>query len=218
VLEALGLAFKDPAAEVRRAAVKVFEHCDVTEQMSSLLLSLTDEDAEVRRTVVDILADCRDEEALDGLQLALQDEDIWVRSAAVRGLGRVGGASRRALVEKALADPVGLVRIAALETLASLVGAAATPQMLAALEHDDEDVVTTAMTLLSRTGTTDWVAAHAERLLDHPVRMVRSQVARCAVTALGADARPLLEKRLAVETEAPVRQHLAALLDELPAD
>ena len=81
-------------------------------------LALTDEDAEVRRIVVEILANCRDEDALDGLQLALQDEDIWVRSSAVRGLGRVGGAHSRALVEKALADPVGLVSIAALETLA----------------------------------------------------------------------------------------------------
>jgi HEAT repeat protein len=218
VLEALGLAVKDSAAEVRRAAVKVFERCDISEHLSTLLLSLTDEDAEVRRTVVDILANCRDQEAFDGLQLALQDEDIWVRSSAVRGLGRVGGASSRALVEKALADPVGLVRIAALETLASLVGAAATPQMLAALDHDDEDVVTAAMALLSRTDATDWVAAHAERLLDHPFWTVRSQIARCAVTALGAAARPLLEKRLSVENEALVRQHLADLLDELPVD
>ncbi len=218
VLEALSLAVKDPAAEVRRAAVKVFERCDIGDHLSTLLLSLTDEDPEVRRTVVDILANCRDQEAFDGLQLALQDEDIWVRSSAVRGLGRVGGASSRALVEKALADPVGLVRIAALETLASLVGAAATPQLLAALDHDDEDVVAAAMALLSRSDATDWVAAHAAQLLDHPFWMVRSQIARCAVTALGADARPLLAKRLAVEQEALVRQHLADLLDELPVD
>ena len=218
VLEALSLAFKDPDAEVRRAAVKVFERCDVGEHLSTLFLTLTDEDAEVRRIVVEILANCRDEEALDGLQLALQDEDIWVRSSAVRGLGRVGGARSRALVEKALADPVGLVSIAALETLASLAGAAATPQMIAALDHDDEDVVTAAMNLLSRTGSTDWVAAHAERLLDHPFWMVRAQIARSAVAALGAGAGPLLEKRLAVETEALVRQQLSDLLDELPVN
>ena len=90
--------------------------------------------------------------------------------------------------------------------------------MIAALDHDDEDVVTAAMNLLSRTGSTDWVAAHAERLLDHPFWMVRAQIARSAVAALGAGAGPLLEKRLAVETEALVRQQLTELLDELPVN
>ncbi len=218
VMDALALAVKDPEAEVRRAAIRVFERVEIGEHLSTLLLALTDEDAEVRRAVVEILANCRDEDALDGLQLALQDEDIWVRSAAVRGLGRVGGAHSRVLVEKALADPVGLVSIAALETLADLAGAAAAPQLIAALDHDDEDVVTAAMNLLSRTGSTDWVAAHAERLLGHPFWMVRAQIARSAVAALGAGAGSLLEKRLAVETEALVRQQLTELLDELPAN
>ncbi len=223
VLETLSMAFKDSAAEVRRAAVKVFEHYAVGEHISTLLLSLTDEDAEVRRTVVEILGNCNDDEALDGLQLALQDEDIWVRSSAVRGLGRIAGpqiASGRsiALVEQALTDPVGLVSIAALETLADLAGADAGPQMIAALDHADEEVVTVAMNLLTHSGAVDWIQAHAERLINHPFWTVRAQVARSAVEVLGASVRPMLEDRLRIETEEVVRQQLTNLLAELPVN
>lgn len=216
VLPTLGMALKDPAAEVRRSAVRGFEGCDVTEYLSTLLLSLTDEDAEVRRAVVDILAACSHDEAWAGLPLALQDEDMWVRSSALRGLGKLGGERARALVEQGVDDPVGLVKIAALETLASLAGAGATPRLLAALEDADEDVVSAAMQLLTTCAGSGWLGEHAARLLDHPFSMVRAQVARSAVEALGAAARPLLEKRLAVEDQALLRRQLAELLDELP--
>ena len=218
VLNALNLAIKDSAVEVRRAAVKVFERYDVGEHISTLLLCLTDEDAEVRRTVVEILGNCNDENALDGLQLALQDEDVWVRSSAVRGLGRIAGERSRPLLEQALADPVGLVSIAALETLADLAGGNACPQMVAALDHADEEVVTAAMNLLIRYGSGSWVNTHAERLINHPFWVVRAQIARSAVEVLGSNARILLESRLAVETEDVVRQQLTELLAELPVN
>jgi HEAT repeat protein len=218
ILDTLSMAIKDSAAEVRRAAIKVFERYDVGEHISKLLLSLTDEDAEVRRTVVEILGNCNDEDALDGLQLALQDEDIWVRSSAVRGLGRFAAERSRALVEQSLTDPVGLVSIAAMETLADLAGADAVPQIVAALDHADEEVVTAAMNLLTHFGAEDWIEAHAERLINHSFWAVRVQVARSAVEVLGANARPLLAERLAVETEELVRQQLTSLLAELPVN
>lgn len=215
VLDTLSLAIKDSSAEVRRVAVKVFERYDVAEHLSTLLLSLTDEDAEVRRTVVEILGHCNSEDALDGLQLALQDEDVWVRSSAVRGLGRIAGKRGRHLLEQTLSDPVGLVVIAALETLADLVGADACPQMIAALDHSDEEVVTASMNLLTRYGDGSWVSAHAEKLINHPCWGVRAQIARSSVEVLGAKARMLLETRLAVETEELVRQQLTELLSEI---
>ena len=217
ILNTLALALKDSAAEVRRAAVKVFDRHNVTEHISTLLLALTDEDAEVRMTVVDVLANCNDESVLDGLQLAMQDEDIWVRSAAVRGLGRIAGERSRTLVEKALSDPVGLVCIAALETLASMSGVSAVPQMIAALDHNDEEVVTAAINLLTSHGTGDWVHDHAEKLINHPFWVVRAQIVRSAAEALGVEARPLLQQRLEIETEEVVRQQLVDTLAGLPA-
>jgi HEAT repeat protein len=216
VLDALGMALKDPAAVVRRAAVKIFERYEVREHIGKLLLCLTDEDAEVRRSVVEILANCTEEECLDGLELALRDEDPWVRSSAVRGLGRQGGTDCRALIEASLKDPVGLVSIAALETLDGLVGQDACPQLVEALDHDDEEVVTAAMNLLTSYGPNGWLEEHAGRLINHPFWVVRSQVARSVVEMLGSEARPLLEQRLAIESEAVVRQQLQDLLDDLP--
>jgi HEAT repeat protein len=218
VLDALAMSIKDSSAEVRRAAVKVFERYDVSAHISSLLLSMTDEDAEVRRTVVDILGKSGEEDAIEGLQLALQDEDLWVRSSAVRGIGRLAGEQGRPLLEQALGDPVGLVSIAALETLADVCGAGAISQMIAALDHADEEVVTAAMNLLTQYAAGDWIHAHAERLINHPLWMVRSQIARSAAEVLGTGARGLLEERLEVETEEVVKQQLSDLLAELPVN
>lgn len=216
VLETLGMALKDPEADVRRAAVKGFERFDIGEHFSTLLLALTDEDAEVRRIAVEIISASGDQEALDGLQLALQDDDLWVRSSAVRGLGRIDSADSCSLVEGALADPVGLVSIAALETLAGMLGEGACPLFVGALEHDDQDVVTAALNLLTHYCTGDWLSAHAGLLINHPVQSVRVHFSRIAAEQLGAGARPLLEQRLQVEPEDLVRQHLSALLSHLP--
>ncbi len=216
VHEALTMSLKDPEAEVRRAAIKGFERFDVMDHFSTLLLSLTDEDAEVRRTAVEILSVSGDEEAIDGLQLALRDEDIWVRTTAVRGLGQIGGGQSRSLVEGALADPVGLVSIAALETLAGMLGKGACPLFVGALDHADQDVVSAALNLLTHYCADSWLSSHAETLINHPSWSVRTHFSRAAAELLGAGARPLLEKRLQVETEELVRQQLTDLLDHLP--
>jgi HEAT repeat protein len=218
VLDTLRLAFKDSAVEVRRAAVKVFERFDVSDHIGALLLSLTDEDAEVRRTIIEILGNCNNEDAMDGLQLALQDEDAWVRASAVRGLGRVAGLRSCALVESALKDPVGLVSIAALETLSVLAGAGAVNHIVTALDHGDEEVVTAAVNLLTHLGSEDWINDHAEKLINHPFWVVRAQIARSSVAVLGQKARPLLETRLAIETEEVVRQQLSDSLADLPVN
>jgi HEAT repeat protein len=135
----------------------------------------------------------------------------------VRGLGRIAGERSRTLVEKALSDPVGLVCIAALETLASMSGVSAVPQMIAALDHNDEEVVTAAINLLTSHGTGDWVHDHAEKLINHPFWVVRAQIVRSAAEALGVEARPLLQQRLEIETEEVVRQQLVDTLAGLPA-
>ena len=90
--------------------------------------------------------------------------------------------------------------------------------MVSALEHDDEEVVTAAMNLLTGLGNADWVHAHAEKLINHPFWVVRAQIVRSAAEVLGAGARPLLERRLEIETEDVVRQQLVDILADLPAE
>jgi HEAT repeat protein len=212
---ALGMALKDPAPEVRRAAVKSFEGRSLNEHLTSIMMALTDEDAEVRRTAVDILGGCGDGQAIDGLRLALQDEDIWVRSAAVRAYGRLGGVSVFAEIHQITKDPVGLVSIAALETLLDLDLATACPCLIEALDHQDEEVVSASLNMLSKCGGGEWLKTHADRLINHSFWAVRIHFVRYLVESRGVGARPLLEERLQVETEDLVRQQIQDLLEDI---
>jgi hypothetical protein len=108
------------------------------------------------------------------------------------------------------------VSISALETLAGMSGAKACPLFVGALAHADQEVVTAALNLLTNYCIDDWLNDHAERLINHPSWSVRSHSSRIAAELLRASARPLLERRLQVETEALIRQQLTELLGALP--
>lgn len=214
----LAMALKDPAAEVRRSAIKALSGAAAGHHLLAIQLALTDEDLEVRRAAAELLGSCGNPEAVHGLRLALRDEDIWVRAAAVRGLGRVGGAGEAGAIGQLLADPVGLVSIAALETLADLLGEQACPQICAALDHHDEEVASVALGLLSRHGGRSWLAANAESLVNHPAPTVRSHGIRLLAGMPGAQVRPVLERRLAVEPDDFIRQQIDAVLRDLSAN
>lgn len=211
----LSKAMKDADPSVRRVAIKAFEGRGTEVPVHSILLALTDEDGEVRRSAVEILAASGQAEVLEGLQLALNDEDIWVRAAAVRAFGHLGGHAVAERVAAVAQDPVGLVSIAALETLFEILGEDACPYFIGVLEHTDEEVVSASLNLLSRCSRTDWFMEHAEALINHPFWAVRTHFARFAATLLGNEARPLLEQRLEIETEDLVRQQLSEALQSL---
>ena len=111
---------------------------------------------------------------------------------------------------------IGLVSIAVLETLAELLGEQACPQMCTALDHPDEEVVSVALDLLGRYGAGPWLAANAEALVNHPAWNVRAHCVRLLAGLLGAGARPVLERRLAVESDELVAQQIRDLLQDLP--
>jgi HEAT repeat protein len=114
-----------------------------------------------------------------------------------------------------LDDPVGLVSIAVLETLGEVLGEQACPLLLPALAHPDAEVVNVALDLLSRHATAAWLTVNAEALANHPSGIVRGRSALLLAVLAGAGVRPVLERRLAVETETTVRQQLADALAEL---
>ncbi|HAD05390.1 MAG: hypothetical protein A2005_12715 [Desulfuromonadales bacterium GWC2_61_20] len=208
----LAFALKDESALVRRAAVRACEGQSGESQIQSLMLALTDEDNEVRRLAAEALGASGNPQVMRPLELALRDEDIWVRSAAVRALGRVGRGDAVNVIEGALHDPVGLVVIAALETLEEVAGDRAATRMVELLGHDDEEVVSAALQLLSRSGQMDWIEGVAEGLLNHHHWEVRTAFARIFAEARGAACRGQLEERLLVEGEELVRQQLRDLL------
>ncbi|MDT8441115.1 MAG: HEAT repeat domain-containing protein [Desulfuromonadales bacterium] len=215
ISEQLCLALKDPDAEVRRAAVRAFESRDAGDFLGSILLALTDEDAEVRCTAAEILGRQHGDDVLAGLELALRDEDLWVRCAALRSLGRQGGERARRLVESACVDTLGMVSITALETLVDMIGSQACEQLVAALDHPDQEVVTAVLNLLSSCEDDQWLAGRIDTLINHPYWAVRSHFARLAVQLLGEQAAGILRQRLQTETEDLVRQQLEDLLGGL---
>ena len=212
VEEVLRFALKDEAASVRRAAVRAIEGRSDANQVASLMLALTDEDADVRRLAAEALGGSSDRSALPPLELALCDEDIWVRAAAVRALGRLGGTDALRLIEKALDDSVGLVAIAALETLGAIDPQGIREWAVGALEHDDEEVVNTALNLLVGCDSRDWLNGRIEKLLNHQHWEVRLKAASAIATLLGPGAAGMLENRLLVEGEDLVRQELQDIL------
>lgn len=211
----LAFALKDESPLVRRAAVQACEGAMGACRVQTLMLSLTDEDNEVRRLAAEVLGASGDPQALRPLTLALQDEDIWVRAAAVRALGRFRGAEAVEAVEGALRDPVGLVVIAALETLVAIDQEAAQGYLVEALANSDEEVVSAALQLLSQYGVSGWIEGVAEQLLNHRHWEVRCTFARVLVGEWGTRSRPLLEARLLVEGEDLVRQQLRDLLVDI---
>jgi HEAT repeat protein len=118
-------------------------------------------------------------------------------------------------VQGALADPVGLIAIAALETLSGLGAEKAYSSLVGALDHEDEEVVNAALQLLGTSGRRDWIPSVLEDLLNHRHWEVRLTFARVLAAMEGDKCRPYLESRLLVEGEDLVSHQLRDLLSTL---
>jgi HEAT repeat protein len=208
----LGFALKDESAHVRRAAVRACEGHLHEGQLQTLMLALTDEDVEVRRMTAEVLGRSGFPQVVRPLELALQDEDLWVRAAAVRALGRIDGGGTLSVIRDALSDPVGLVVIAAIETLFEVTPETAVPDAVGLLEHADEEVVNAALQLLARSNNDFWLDSSCERLLNHRHWEVRAAFARLLAEKRPEQGRKYLEARLLIEGEELVRQQLQELL------
>lgn len=217
VRPALQLALKDEAAKVRSAAVQALSEGEYGCDLSAMRLALTDEDAEVRRLAVSALGVAAAEDALPLLTLALQDDDLWVRAMVVRTLGQFGQPAIR-LVEMSLADPVGLVAIAALETLAELSLEQSYDKIVQALKHQDQEVVAVALQLLAQGQRRDWLEGMAEGLLNHQHWEVRSTFVRLFAELEGPAACAKLESRFLVEGEDLVREQIRQTLCQLSGE
>lgn len=209
----LNLALKDESSSVRCAAISALGSNPSDELLDVLMLALTDEDSEVRRVGAEALGEVNSLQALDALALALFDEDLWVRATVIRSLGKIKSPRSVALIKEALGDPIGLVCIAALESLALLDPEAAFPQLIASLYHDDEEVVNAALQQLVGMGRRDWMESMTDVLLNHKHWEVRLNYARALETLDDAGCLKAIENRLMIEGEAMVRQQLESTLN-----
>ena len=208
---ALMMAMKDESALVRRSAISYLDGGN-PQHYTALTLALTDEESDVRRQAIDALSMSADRSLIEPMTLVLKDEDPWVRATAIRALGRFGGAEALAAVRWGLDDPVGLVAIAAIETLAEENLSFNYEEIADQLGHDDDDVVLVLLRLLASSSDHSWLTQWGGRLLAHRCWRVRQSVAELLAHVGGEWGQALLQERLHVEEEGVVRDTLRQCL------
>jgi len=205
---ALLLAMKDESSLVRSSAIYYLDGRN-PQHYPALTLALTDEESDVRRQAIEALAMSADRSLIEPLTLMLQDEDPWVRATTIRALGRFGGVEALAAVRRGLRDPVGLVTIAAVETLTEENLPFDQQEIVTQLGHADDDVILALLKLLAASSDPFWLAPCGEQLLGHHHWLIRQKVAELLGQGGTAAGQALLQQRLLVEEEEIVR---AALL------
>lgn len=205
--DVLLLAMKDESSLVRRAAICYLDGRN-PHHYPALTLALTDEESDVRRQAVEALAMSAVRSLIEPLTLVLQDEDPWVRASAVRALGGFGGSVALAAVRSGLRDPVGLVAIAAVETLTKENIPFDQKELTAQLGHTDDDVVLALLKELSTSSDPFWLGQWGEKLLGHRHWLVRQKVAEMIGQRGKTEGQALLQQRLLVEEDETVRTAL----------
>ena len=143
---------------------------------------------------------------------------MWVRAAAVRSIGSLDGIGSEHLIVQALQDPVGLVSIAALETLEAVGVDDLMQHAEAALEHRDGEVVLAALNTLQFSPTREWMKTSRQKLLQHPHSEIRLQFARQLIAVEGATCAKELESAILKEEDEFVRQELQLLFLTMKQD
>lgn len=213
---ALLMAMKDESPLVRRSAIRYLDGRN-PRHYSALTLALTDEESDVRRQAIEALSMSADRTLIEPITLVLIDDDPWVRATAIRALGHFGGAEALAAIRGGLHDAVGLVVIAAVETLVEEGIPFDQAEMAAQLGHDDDDVVLALLKLLALSSDQAWLAMWGERLLGHRHWHVRLRVAELLAQGGTAAGQAFLQQRLLVEKEEEIRNALRQCLASFSA-
>ncbi|WP_303722614.1 HEAT repeat domain-containing protein [Malonomonas rubra] len=195
------LALKDATPAVRCEALRSLAGHNSPRLLSGLSLALTDEVADVRRLAASALGSFPAQKSTSILKHVLEDSDPWVRMEAIRALNLGEETETLAILERGLADPVGLVAIATLETMQRLLPKKSADMLLRSLNHEDPEVVGTAVRLFC-------VEESCQQLLTHARPLVRLQAVSLLRRADCRDRISLFEECLKKETDVQVRQAL----------
>lgn len=151
-MDKLSLALKDEDQNIRKTAIEAIGFLHGPGVEHALLLALTDETPSVRLSTLGIIIKRRDLDLIDHIIPLISDGDIWVRAAMARGLGERLGKEAKKLLLDLLRDKVGVVQIAALETLAKIKDREAIPEIKKLLKSSDADVIKVAIATLGDLG------------------------------------------------------------------
>ncbi len=217
----LSQALSSDSTAVRRAALEALSGIGGAGGVEAVVFALTDEEREVRLAAVRALGRVRNAAGVAAgvdalLQLVERPDDPTLVAAAIRALG--DAEDGRALdVLRPLArtgDPMHAV--CAVEALARLADPRRVDALVDALSHSDAEVVKAALRSLADEPEPR-VVAHLGVCLDHGAWDVRRLAADLLGRIGGEVALGLLRAKLAVETEAFVREAIQRALAELDA-
>jgi HEAT repeat protein len=214
-VELLRRALGSGTAKGRRAAVEALAEYGGAAAMELVAMVLADEEREVRLAAVRALGVLRHADALEALLGSVSD--LETVAAACRALGAADPDRCLAVARRLVRSPDASIACAAVEAAGPLDGLRREDVLLAALEHQDAEVVKLALSELHRT-TDARSLARLGLCLDHESWEVR----RLAAELLGAQrtlpAQALLRARLERESDGSVREALVSSLGHHPPE
>lgn len=182
----------------------------------ALRAAIDDADPTVRRIAIEGLARLREERGIDAIVERLGDADGEVRDAAAAALREFGPAAIAPVARSVAAGagrrwmPRGLIPAAGV--LGAIGDDRAIEPLGALLEARTPEARLAAVQALAALGLATGLGP-LRRGLEDPVPAVRQAAAEGLLALGGAAARPVLEARLAKESDAAVRQALLTLLN-----
>ena len=142
-------AIRDADWWVRSRAADALGKIGGPQVIGSALELVSDKDEEVRRTAIEILNQTKDERAVSYLIEATKDKDWWVSERAVDALGDMG--SKKAvprLIEMLTTNPKSTPTV--VRALGKIGDAAATEDVMRALDRSETDIRIEGMSALAR--------------------------------------------------------------------
>ena len=200
-------ALKDVDPDVRCEALRSLKGGSSQRLLSGLTIALTDESPAVRRLAAAALESFPTDKVMSIIDHVLDDHDPWVRATAINTLQVGDEQGLLSLLAKGVNDSVGVVQIAALETLARLFPDQSQQYLLTALVDEDIDVVRTAVSLLLKAG-------QVELLIKHESSKVRVATISALRLQGAANWKQLIELQLADENDPSVRQAIDKVLKQ----
>lgn len=210
----LTLLVKDEDPLVRQAAVAAVGKLHLPTSAGTIVIALSDEDPDVRIAAAEALAHVGDVKVITALTHALIDDDVWVQCAVLKSLVSICPEETLNAVKSVFTNAEGLLLITCLKLLEDMNDASALDLVERALDNNDEEVVTLALSIIGRHAP-ERIVPQAEFILRHRNWDVRMACARTVALLPPVQAKELLERALAEEDNELVRNQLQSLLKGL---
>ncbi len=143
----------DGNSNVKQAAVFALAEIEGKEGIGSVpTMLLGSEDPILRKSAAIVIGKLADKRGVQPLILTAQDSDPWVRYHSIQSLTSLGDERSVGIIKKAVSDPIGVVRIAALKGLLKLSPVEVDENLISMENEDDEDVRRTFLEVLISKG------------------------------------------------------------------